>query len=131
MTQVTYTDGLADGSLVDMDGWGVIDFRGLPLNRVSGTLYRALKGAFGRAATLGAPAEECRRSFPDWTPADAVVPFWANLGELLAAYLRDASDDEEGPGSLFTTAPVAALGGRPLWVQPNGTGYTAFFPEDY
>ncbi|OHV21206.1 hypothetical protein BBK14_07985 [Parafrankia soli] len=131
---ITDAQAVAEGEIVDMDGWGVVDFHGKPLDRVSLALHRALGEAFPRADTAGVPTETVRETFPDWTADEAKVPFWGNRGELLAAYLTgavDTAEDGEPAGYLFATPPIPALGDRPVWVQPNGRGFTAMFPEDY
>jgi len=100
-----------------MDVWGVPQFRGEPVRTVSRGLFDALQARFTVAVELGA------------------LPAWAMLGDLLDLLTRpdlvrpDAT--EERADWLFATEPLTLLDGRPVWLQRNGDGFTAMFPEDY
>ena len=146
---ITEEDAIAEGAVREMDGWGIARFRGDRVRTVSDTLFRALQDAFGLAATAGLAMTE-----QDWAETLAeraadgqtvpamddldgrtgLVPFWANLGELLQVLIEEAADVAK-PGEprdgLYATPLLKALGGRPVWLQrPEPGEWTAFFPED-
>ena len=147
---ITEQDAIAEGAVREMDGWGIAQFRGDPVRTVSDTLFRALQDAFGLAATAGLTmtaqnwAETLAERAADGQSAPAMddldgrtglVPFWANLGELLQVLIEDAADiakPGEPQDGLYATPPLKALGGRPVWLQrPKAAQWTAFFPENY
>jgi hypothetical protein len=135
---VTDEQAVAEGVLISMDAWGMTEFHGEPVNRVSATLHQTLQGAFGRAATAGMSLADVREVYPDATVDDgltSLVPPWAVLGELLAVYLATAKDtavEGEPADWLYATDNIVGLGNRPVWLQRNGVdGWTAMFPSDY
>jgi hypothetical protein len=135
---ITEEQAIAEGAAVDMDGWGIAIFRGDPVRTVSSALFGALQAAFGQAASAGMPIEDIREEHPDARPGDgktALVPPWAVLGELLQALLATAQDtagEGEPHDWLYTTDPLPALGGEPVWLQrPRPGEWTAFLPADY
>jgi len=147
---ITEEDAIAEGAIRDMSGYGVATFRGDPVRTVSDTLFKALQDAFGLAATAGLTmteqdwAETLAERAADGQTAPAMddldgrtglVPFWANLGQLLQVLIEGAADiakPGEPQDSLYTTQPLKALGNRPVWLQrPKPAEWTAFFPENY
>ncbi len=149
---VIYTEkeAIDTGDVRDMDGWGIATFRGQPVRTVSGTLFRALKDAYGLAASAGlnmtgadweatlAERADGGLSAPDISDLDGrtgLVPPWATLSELLQVLITGAADVAE-PGEprdwLHKTPPVKAIGGEEIWLQrPSPGHWTAFLPEDY
>jgi hypothetical protein len=169
---VTEEDAIAEGAVVSMGGYGIAEFRGEPVRTVSQALFEALQNAFRLAATAGArrlsdkevaaeidamDGEHGRDpGYVAWVrslqPATrrsimGIVPFWANLGELLAAFIgsdhgkplgatmptaRDGAGPGEPPDCLYVTPPVKALRDQEIWLQrPRPGEWTAFFPADY
>jgi hypothetical protein len=137
---ITEEQAIAEGAAVDMDGWGIAQFRDEPVRTVSSTLFAALKAAFGQAASagMGITIEDVREEYPDAQPGDgktALVPPWAVLGDLLQVLIATAKDtagEGEPKDGLYATEPLAALGGEPIWLQrPRPGQWTAFLPADY
>ena len=149
---VIYTEKEAvdEGAVRDMDGYGIATFHGQPVRTVSDTLFRALKDAYGLAASAGLNMTEADweatlaeradegLSAPDISDLDdrtGLVPPWATLGDLLQVLITGAADIAE-PGEprdwLYQTPPIKALGGEPIWLQRSSAGqWTAYLPEDY
>jgi hypothetical protein len=157
---VTEEDAIAEGAIREMDTYGIATFRGDPVRTVSDTLFRALQNAFRLGATAGltltgqdlaetvsemedeAREDPGRAEYVAWLKEQdsfdgltGLVPFWASLGELLQALIKDAADTAK-PGEpqddLYATPPLKALENRPVWLQrPKPGEWTAFFPEDY
>jgi hypothetical protein len=168
---VTEEDAIAEGAIREMDGYGIAEFRGEPVRTVSAALFAELQNAFRLAATAGMrrlsdqdlkteidhmEGEDGRDpEYVAWVrglrPADlrsimGIVPFWANLGELLACFIgsdngkqvgatmpeaHDTAAAGEPQDCLYATPPVKALRDKPVWLQrPKSGEWTAFFPED-
>ena len=107
-----YTDAEAieDGILVDLTQFCVVQFRGVPVNRMTSHLFEDLK---------------------PFAEADPAIP-GGNFNEALASILRtkcrfaQGSDDNTGEvGDIWRIPPN-------LWLVRNEVGgWTAMYPEDY
>jgi hypothetical protein len=168
---ITEEDAIAEGAVRDMDGYGIVTFHGDPVRTVSAALFAEMRNAFRLAATAGmwrlsdkdlkAEIEHMDGEpgrdpeYVAWVrslkPAErrsimGIVPFWATLGDLLAAFIgsdhgkqigatmpeaRDTAAPGEPQDCLYATSPIKALRNRPIWLQrPKPGEWTAFFPED-
>ena len=149
---VIYTEKEAvdEGTVRLMDGWGIATFRGEPVRTVSDNLFRALKDAFGLAASAGLNmtgadweetlAERADEGLPapdisDLDGRTGLVPPSATLGDLLQILITGAADTAK-PGEphdwLYRTPPVKAIGDEEIWRQRPAAGHwTAFLPGDY
>jgi hypothetical protein len=134
--EVTDEQARAESAVVSMEAWGLADFRGAPVDRVSVALHEALQAGFGRAATAGLSIADVREVWPEASFDDGrtgLVPPWAVLGDLLAVYLSTAKDTADGmvAGRLYTTDAIAGLGDRPISLERTGLdGWTAYFSDD-
>lgn len=115
---VTYTDAHAvtDGELIDLIALGLqLYFDGEPINRASRALVEGL----------------AKYNSGETESEQVAAAYQALLGFIVDGAVDNAEEGERRGYLLESRHPIHALGGKPVWMQPNGSGWTAMLPEDY